>query len=235
MEWSHPHPVELAAALSLGLVGLLLLSRRAARSRDARSLVLVGLRATVLAVLVVILLDPVRVVTNQTPGDRPRAVFLTDGSRSMSLEQPESRSDQVARVQAEAEGAAAPGMRPVIERYRFGTRLAALAVGEPARAVDDHSRLREALERLPAQFADDPPLGVFVFSDGRSTEPGGLDEVASAYQRLGVPIHVLPVGDGAIAGDVAIRDLVTPPLGPWRDQGPHRRPGREPGLRGPTG
>src|SRR4051794_26548516 len=86
MEWSRPHAIEFAAAIGLGLLGLLMLARGVARSPDARSVVLLGLRGSALAILVVILLDPSRTVETRIPGEKPTAVFLIDGSRSMSLE-----------------------------------------------------------------------------------------------------------------------------------------------------
>ncbi len=51
---------------------------------------------------------------------------------------------------------------------------------------------------------------MFVFSDGRSTESHDLDQVAEFYQKLGVPIHVFPVGDERISGDVAIQTVDAP-------------------------
>src|SRR5208337_3734301 len=48
------------------------------------------------------------------------------------------------------------------------------------------------------------------FSDGRSTEPATLDATARAYRELGVPIHVVPVGDERISGDVAVQDIDAP-------------------------
>jgi hypothetical protein len=210
MEWSHPHPVEFAAALALGLAGLLLLAVRVARSRDARSLVVVGLRASSLVVLVLILLDPINRTETRIPGERPTAIFLNDGSRSMSLEHPVSRIDRLKNLQREASAALGSEHTPRIDRYRFGRRLEAIAPGEPLKATDDESNLREALERLPSRFGETPPFGLFLFSDGRTTEPGSLDAVARGYLKLGVPIHVVPIGDPAISGDVAIRDLVVP-------------------------
>src|SRR5205823_526505 len=38
----------------------------------------------------------------------------------------------------------------------------------------------------------------------------GLEGIALAYKKLGVPIHVAPVGDPAISGDLAIRDMTIP-------------------------
>ena len=210
VEWIRPGPIEFAAILGVALLGLLMLARRSARSRDARSLVLLILRASALAVLVLILLDPVRTTESRLPGDRPSAVYLTDGSRSMGLERPSTRLDQALRHQSQAETSINPERMPTIERYRFGRRLAAVAPAEAVRPVDDESKLLEALERLPERFGETLPFGVFVFSDGRATESSGFEEIAKGYQKLGVPIHVLPVGDPTTSGDVAIRDLVVP-------------------------
>ncbi len=210
MEWSRPHAIEFAAAVGLGLLGLLMLARRTARSPNARSLLLMALRASALGILVLILLDPIRTVETTIPGERPTAVFLIDGSRSMGLERPTTRLDRVTREITRAESSLDSTRMPKIDRYRFGQRLAALSTGEPIRAIDDESRLRDALERLPSRFGETPPFGVFLFSDGRSSDPGRLDDLAQGYARLGVPIHVLPVGDPSISGDVAIRDLVVP-------------------------
>jgi uncharacterized membrane protein len=210
MEWSRPNAIEFATAVGLALFGLLMLARRAARSPDARSFLLVLLRASALAVLVTILLDPVRTIETRTPGERPAAVFLIDGSRSMGLERPTTRLDRVARDISRAEASIAAERMPSIERYRFGRTLTALSPGEPLKATEDESRLLDALERLPSRFGPTPPFGVFVFSDGRASELSGFEEVARGYKNLGVPIHVRPVGDPTISGDVSIRDLVFP-------------------------
>ena len=76
--------------------------------------------------------------------------------------------------------------------------------------LDDETRLISALQQLPSRFEDGTPFGVFVFSDGRSTESHDLDQVAEFYQKLGVPIHVFPVGDERISGDVAIQTVDAP-------------------------
>ena len=210
MEWSRSNPIEFALAVGFALFALLILARRTARTADARSLLLTGLRASALAVLVAILIDPVETTRRRLPGERPTAVYLVDGSRSMGLERPTSRLDRVDRVIARAEGSIGPERLPSIERYRFGRSLAASPPGEPSRAIEDESRLLDALERLPSRFGPALPFGVFVFSDGRATESSGFAEVAEGYRKLKVPIHVLPVGDASISGDVSIRDLVFP-------------------------
>src|SRR5262249_40997273 len=49
-----------------------------------------------------------------------------------------------------------------------------------------------------------------VFSDGRTRDPDRADAIARAYGRMKVPIHVLPVGEPAVGGDVAIVSLTAP-------------------------
>ena len=51
--------------------------------------------------------------------------------------------------------------------YGFGRELVALSESERiVRADAEVTRLGQALEQLPAKFADTLPFGLFVFSDG---------------------------------------------------------------------
>ena len=208
MEFSRSDPIGFALLVGTGLAVLLLLSRRSSRLPGARDGTLLALRAAALAVLVFILLDPVRLSETRQPGRKPEAIFLIDSSRSMGLEEPVSRLDQTLALIVDAESQVPEDRRSEITRYRFGRGLAALPRSERPRAVDDETRLSSALERLPERFGDSGPWGVFVFSDGRVTEPDGLAGVAQGYSRLGVPIHVVPIGRAA--GDVAVQDIVAP-------------------------
>jgi uncharacterized membrane protein len=52
---------------------------------------------------------------------------------------------------------------------------------------------------------------VIVFSDGVFDDRERLAEVARAFRNMKVPIHVYPVGDVKLRGDVAIDELVIPP------------------------
>ena len=99
----------------------------------------------------------------------------------MGLEAPVSRAAAAERLIRQA-GAFTNGDRgPRIQRYRFGSSLAAMGsvgpglVPEPG---DGETRLVSALEDLPSRFEEGVPFGVFVFSDGRSTELEGFDHLA---------------------------------------------------------
>jgi uncharacterized membrane protein len=213
MTWSPSLDIRFHVVLALVLAGLLVVAHRLARGPGARGLGLFLLRALTLSILVLILLNPIQIRRDLRPGPSPRAVFLLDGSRSMSLEAPIPRSAVAAHMIDQANVLMARDRRPRIETYRFGRALEALAatglksVAEPR---DDETRLTSALEQLPSRFDDGTPFGVFLFSDGRSTESQGLDQVAEAYRTLEVPIHVFPVGDERVSGDVAIQTIDAP-------------------------
>jgi uncharacterized membrane protein len=211
-EWASPYSAWLYVGLGLVLVALLLLVRRAGRVPAARRWPLFLLRACVLGLLLVILLNPTRVTEAHLPARMPEIVYLVDCSRSMALDRPVSRLDQVKQVIRQGQPPqSADG--PPIRYYHFGDRLLAKSGIDDLHPTADATRLREALERLPGQFADGHPAGVVIFSDGQTTETDGFVEVAAGYRRLGVPLHVFPVGN-PVAGDVAIADVIAPRSAP---------------------
>jgi uncharacterized membrane protein len=171
-------------------------------------------RGCVLAALVVIGLNPVRV--DVTPGSvhRPEVHFLLDASQSMLLGSPESRWQ---------EGTAL--LRAALDRqqghadvriHRFGQRIvpvdlaAFLAGGELSRPDDADTQLAAAFRQLAGRLGRAGPAGVVVVSDGRVRDPEKVDEMASLWRRLHVPVHVVPLGRAAEGGDVAIVAAVAP-------------------------
>jgi uncharacterized membrane protein len=209
-DWSPPYAAVVYLGLALGLVALLLLARRAARSATARSWGLLLVRMGVLAVLLAMLFNPVRVTETRLPPRTPELVYLIDSSRSMALDTPTSRLERVKQVLRQTRRLANGSSSTRVTLYRFGQELVACPDAETVQAEDDATRLLDALERLPMRFGDDLPAGVVIFSDGRTTETTGFAEMAAAYRRLGVPLHVFPVGDPKASGDVAIQDVIAP-------------------------
>jgi uncharacterized membrane protein len=208
LEWSPPYGVWTYVAAAVALAALLLLARRWARSPAARAWGLLLLRGAVLALVLLILLNLVRVTETRLPPRVPEVVYLVDCSRSMALDRPQSRLDQVKQAITQARRRLPPDA-PRVSLYRFGDRLAAASAPDDLRPTDDATRLLDALDRLPSHFTDGPPAGVVVFSDGRATETAGFDDIAAGYRRLGVPVHVYAVGD-RVAGDVAVQDVIAP-------------------------
>ncbi len=211
MTWSPPFDGPFAFVLAVVVAALLLLAFRVGAAPSARSKWLLALRAAALAVLVLILLNPVRVQKVKRAGPAPTAVFLLDESRSMSLETPIDRAQAVDHLIGRSNALLRSDRRPRVQKYRFGRDLTAVAESEKVlRPAAGETRLAQALEELPSRFGDTLPFGVFVFSDGRSTEPDSPETTGPAYRALGVPIHVVPVGDARIAGDVAVQDIDAP-------------------------
>ena len=222
MVWSHPHDGQFYLVLAVALAGFLIVAFAFVGSRRARSYALVALRGAALGVLVVILLNPTSVERVIHQGPQPAALFLLDESRSMSLESPTSRSKAAQEMIRFADNRVPPDRRPAIQKYGFGRDLVAIPAGDQVRRADaDETRLGARLEQLPDRFGEAVPFGVFVFSDGRSTEPEALDRNGPGVSALGVPVHVVPLGDERFSGDVAIQDVDAPARrGPGRASAP---------------
>ncbi len=211
MGWSHPHEGRFYLVLAIALAGLLALASRLARAPSARAKTLLALRGLAIGVLVLILLNPVRVNEVRYRGAEPPAIFLLDESRSMGLEAPRSRARRVDDLIKGAVDQVSVDRRPPILRFGFGRELAAIPASQRTLVPQsDETHLNRALEELPSRFGDTTPFAVFVFSDGRTSEPESLAATARAYRSLGIPVHVVPVGDERISGDVAVEDIDAP-------------------------
>jgi uncharacterized membrane protein len=191
-------------------------ARRRAMPAMARSrnVALWVCRGCVLAVLVVIGLNPVRVTITPGAVQRPEVHVLLDASQSMLLGSPESRWQEGTGL-----------LRTALERqqghanvhvHRFGQRLVPvdgdqfLAGGELARPDDADTQLVAAFRQLAGRLGRDAPAAVVVVSDGRVRDPEKVDEMASVWRRLRVPVHTVPLGRAAEGGDAAIVAAVAP-------------------------
>ncbi len=210
-EWSSPYPAWLYVAIAIGLIVLLLIARRAAVSDRLRSWTLFVPRLVVLTLLLGILLNPVHRREHRLPDQPPQVHFLVDASRSMSLEEPLSRSMQAQQlIQGVDSQLRTESNRPRVQLFRFGQQLSSAADFSQLQPIDNATRLSEALEQLPARFSREQPRGVIVFSDGVIDDPERLAEVSDMFRSMGVPVHVVPIGDAKVRGDVAIDELVIP-------------------------
>jgi len=82
---------------------------------------------------------------------------------------------------------------------------------EPASpAVEPDTQMFVALRQISSRFGRKPPSAVVVFSDGRARDASRVDQVATAFSKLGVPIHTVPLGNTDSGGDVAFVSLVVP-------------------------
>lgn len=200
--------------------------------------ILWALRGVVFFLLAVILLNPVRVQQLPGPIQRPEVFYLLDTSASMQMGKPRTRwQESLALIQAAQNQAGKTDA--IVKPFRFGQRLSAidqpaqiglstaaaqvtpvsakeekLDIAKSRKVVapsDGDTRLQAALKQISSRFSRIPPQGIVVFSDGRVHDDKDLEKVAAEFARLKVPIHIVPVGDTAIGGDVAIAAVVAPP------------------------
>lgn len=214
IQWLPPYSATIYIGVLLACLLVIWLARRWATSPLAQGWLLMALRAVLLGLLIVLLLNPTEVTEIKAPPSPAEMVFLVDCSQSMGLDRPISRLEQVKRVlqQSITPSSATSSVRPVV--YRFGRQVSAISSLDELQADDDATRLLDPLERLPAQCGANRPAGVVILSDGRTTETSGFKEIAEIYKTWKVPLHVFPVSDQGMVGDIAIQELVVPRLAP---------------------
>ncbi len=211
-EWSNPYPVWVYLALAAGIIVLIGVARSTAISSRLRQWPLFVPRLIVLSLLLGVLLNPVERHEHRLPDQPAQVQFLVDASRSMALEQPQSRSLQVQQaIQTTDSLLRQQPNHPRVQLFRFGKQLSSAADLSQLQPIDNVTRLAEALEQLPSRFSRELPRGVIVFSDGVFDDTERLEDVARAFHEIAIPIHVFPVGDSQVRGDVAIEELVVPP------------------------
>jgi uncharacterized membrane protein len=171
-------------------------------------------RVGVLAALVMIGLNPVLVAV--TPGSirRPEVHVLLDASQSMMLGSPKSRWQEGTELLRAALGSQEE--HADVRIHRFGQRLvgvdleAFLAGGELSGPDDADTQLSAAFGQLAGRLGREGPASVVVVSDGRVRDPDKVDELASLWRRLRIPVHVVPLGGAAEGGDAAIVGAIAP-------------------------
>jgi uncharacterized membrane protein len=209
-QWSPPYLAVAYIGIGLALLCALFLARQFARSPTAKRLPLLIVRGGVLALLLILLLNPVQVSQTRLPPHVPEMVYLVDCSRSMALDQPQNRLEQVKDAIEKSKHLPRKGAQPKVTLYSFGSELLAATDPRELHADEEATHLVAALEQLPSRFGEEMPAGIVLFSDGRLTDVAGLDGIVAGYRRLQLPIHVFPVGDPEASRDVAVQDVIAP-------------------------
>jgi uncharacterized membrane protein len=211
LELSSPYPVWVYVILAVVCIVLIAVARQTAMSSRLRRWSFFLPRIVVLALLLGVLLNPVKRQEHRLPNQQPQVHFLVDASRSMALEQPQNRSLQVQKIiQDVGSQMKQQKTHPRVQLFRFGQELSSVADLSQLQPIDNVTKLAEGLEQLPTRFLRDLPRAVVVFSDGVFDDAEKLAEVARSFQSMGVPVHVYPIGDANLRGDVAIDELVVP-------------------------
>ncbi len=207
--------------IALIVIGLLVISVSAYDLRTLKSYrrwTLVGLRATVYALAVMLLLEPAIDLKNISKVKNHVAVVL-DASRSMTLRVDDGQQRRIDRATAALEqlessmSAENPDHQFTFFTYGEalnGSSLAALKALEP---TEDAADLTAALESVREHFDGRDLGGVVILSDGIDTGAIGrrvrrgeaLDEASlDALKRLNAPINTLAAASSEGLKDVAI-------------------------------
>lgn len=106
-----------------------------------------------------------------------------------------------------------PALTQISTSGRDSTGPTAAASADSAIGPPDasDSRLGDALRQLLPQARARASAGVVLLSDGRVRGSESVERLAEVYQRAGIPLHVVPVGQAAGTGDIAVVSLVVPP------------------------
>jgi len=224
-----------AAALAVAvLIALRLLSGPPAAI--SRRVALYVLRGAILAAILALLLNPVRI--QELPGsvDAPDVFYLLDSSTSMDMGTGSTRFEQVTGMIRDAQLAAGDRSHAHINLFRFGQKLAAIEPAQlqldlpeaqhkeeargsaaapakrlpPVKPEDHDTQLAAALRQLSSRFGRSLPASIVLFSDGQARDAADVEKIAGYFSKLKVPIHVVPVGDTGKGGDIAIVGVVAP-------------------------
>lgn len=238
LQFLPPFPVVsiLGLVVAVALGGLALGWLLGPSNPVARRRGLLALRAIILTLILMVLLNPVNVQELPGPVHRPEIFYLVDTSASMQMGNPQSRWDQTLGLIKGAQQRTSLSAA-LVKPFRFGQRLSAIdqpetlglspaakpapppgatdaSAANKSRQVgpnDGDTRLQAALKQISSRFGRVPPQGIVVFSDGSVHDDAGLEQVAAEFAKLKVPIHVAPIGDTGKGGDVAIAAVVAPP------------------------
>ncbi|HUG68854.1 MAG TPA: VWA domain-containing protein, partial [Pirellulaceae bacterium] len=199
-------PVSLTAVF--GLVGGLALALLVARlavgppAEIARRWGLLAIRGIVVVLLLLLLFNPVRV--SESPGkiERPDVFYVMDASESMKMGgENGTRWEQAAKIIGEANEKTRDKTAADVKLFQFGNRLASVEGRGPALEVRDQgsevrrqgselgwlsgitpddtdTRFQMALRQITSRFGRSPPASLVVFSDGRTRDAEGIEELA---------------------------------------------------------
>lgn len=169
----------------------------------SRRATLVTLRAATLVLLLIILMQPVRLLPD--PAARGTFVVLLDASRSMALGDAGGGARLTSAVRA-IRNQVVPALdgRYAVRVVAFGDQARQVSLDDleslsPSDASTDVAR---ALDFVARRASSEPLAGVLLVSDGGFVLPPD-----NAVESLPVPLNVLGVGDPLISRDQEVRQV----------------------------
>lgn len=175
--------------------------------------VLVGLRLTALAVLLLCLFRPVLVLRAAVPQQNFVGILIDD-SRSMRIAdsngQPRSAFVQEALGGPDAALYGALADRFALRFFRFSSSTARLASPADLTFEGTETRLGEALTRAREELAGLPLSALVVLTDGADTTEAPLTEPLLALTAQAIPVFTVGLGRESVQRDVQVSRVATP-------------------------
>jgi uncharacterized membrane protein len=176
------------------------------RSRRWLRMMLAGLRAVIIAGIVICLLNPewVEAIKHQS---KSRVAVLLDTSRSMATQDVPAGRLAASKNWLKTELESALPDQVEVDYYTFDQSLAPMRTLETANPQGSTTGLANALDGLLALPKDDPLIGVVLCSDGIENQRRDPEAVAKVFRRKGIPIHTVAVGTTNDVQDVIIENV----------------------------
>jgi len=168
------------------------------------------LQSLLVAVLLLLLWQPVITVTELKP-QQDIIAFLVDDSRSMALA--ESGSSREAQAIAALRGGvlAGVGRRFQTRLYRFDSQLTRVTDLKELQPTAPATRIGDSLTQL-AQETQELPIGAIVLLTDGADNTGGIDaDAIAALRSRHIPVHTVGFGADHASHDVEIDDALVAP------------------------
>ena len=199
----HPLAIVLAIAAAAALTWWVYRTTTPEISQS-RKLLLGGLRFVGLALVILLLAEPViRTVTSRE--EQPVVAFLVDVSESLSPDV--SNVGELGSVLGGLASDLSAGLEADLRFYSFGRETESLDGGELDSLVFDASRtdITSALETVRTDLRDEPLSSVVLVSDGLYNTGRNPIYASDGYP---VPVHTLVVGDTTARRDIVLQRVV---------------------------
>jgi len=213
--WGLSAPVALVVAVVAAVAILALLTYRglAPIERPRDRAVLVALRLSALAVLVLCLVRPTLILKAAVPQQNFLGV-LVDDSRSMSIAdtngQPRSAFVRQQLSGPNAKLLSALSQRFVVRFFRFAGSSDRVPSAADMKFDGTATRLGQALDRARDELAGLPLAGLVMVSDGADTSDAAIDESLASLKARSIPVFTVGVGQERFARDIQVTRVETP-------------------------
>jgi len=169
-----------------------------------------AIRFSILAILLFILANPTIEKSANQDNNKKQNIFLIDTSKSMSMEEPESRLNQAEKLFTETISTN-PKIAKNSHLYHFDDKFYPKEIkkNQPLIANGKSSNLANALNQLIDKTHNQGIANIIVCSDGNIHDRENLGKAARLAKRLGIPISTYTAGDCKNLYNVFIENCYT--------------------------